>query len=169
MTRKYVGLTLAVAAAAAALAVGIADADGGGVRTERSSQRLGDIPSCKSSIDVYDYTPAALRKCGYRVYPLSYVRALPGGGHEYVYREGRSTVSDLVPPSGFVPAQASNAQLREYGFPTRPSRPSALRHWMIEMKSWKRSAPPEPFQVVDPYLQFGIGAGSGALNQAGGS
>jgi hypothetical protein len=35
----------------------------------------------------------------------------------------------VAPPAGFVPANASNAQLRCYGLPSRPTNPEALANW----------------------------------------
>jgi hypothetical protein len=136
--------------------------------------------NCRSSFDVFHYSTAALRACGYRVYPLSAVKPLPGGGHAYVYNEysgGVTTVTDLIPPEGFNPSTASNAQLDEYGFPTRPADPHALAVWQQEMSGWKGAAAPQPFDVADPYVQFDteknniwagyvVSGGAGAFNQA---
>jgi hypothetical protein len=110
------------------------------------------LSNCRGSFDPYRYSAAALRACGYRVIPLVAIKTLPGGGRAYVYAD-RS--AQLVPPPGFKPLKASNAQLSEYGIPTRPSQPAARRLWLQEMSAWKRSVPPAPFLVSDPYAQLG--------------
>jgi hypothetical protein len=73
----------------------------------------------------------------------SAVRALPGGGHEYVYWvNGIETVLP-VPPAGFDPDRAGAAQLREYGFPPKPALPAKLARWekLVHLKRPDRPGP----------------------------
>lgn len=131
-----------------------------GLTAFASSDAIAAAPSptpprnCNASFDAYNYTQSALASCGIKTYPLSSVTPLPGGGNAYNYDENGTMVTDLVPPPGFNPAMASDAQLDEYGFPPRPTDPHALATWQDEMTQWTAVAPPTSFQVVDPNIKF---------------
>ncbi|HXM54801.1 MAG TPA: G1 family glutamic endopeptidase [Candidatus Dormibacteraeota bacterium] len=49
-------------------------------------------------------------------------------------------VSILMPPAGFNPATATDAQLDEYGFPPRPTDQDALDEWVSDMSAWTGAA-----------------------------
>lgn len=53
-----------------------------------------------------------------------------------------SLIHQMTPPANWRPLQASNAELRAYGFPVRPTDPALLAHWKVVMGAWKRTAPP---------------------------
>jgi hypothetical protein len=97
------------------------------------------------SFDPYAYSQAAVRACGYKVFPRAAVKALAGGGSGYDYDVNGATVEFLVPPKGFQPATATSAQLSEYGLPARPAAPHALARWQAEMGNFKPASPPPPF------------------------
>ncbi|ACV58557.1 hypothetical protein [Alicyclobacillus acidocaldarius] len=73
----------------------------------------------------------------------SSVQTLPDGGQEYIYYINGVKNVFPVPPKGFNPLTATDAQLREYGFPPRPSDPQNLQQWEQEMSHWKRTLPPK--------------------------
>lgn len=124
----------------------------GGAASSKTANRP---PNCRASFDVYDYSAAVLRACGYRVYPLTRVKPLPGGGEAAIYDEGRQTLTVLTPPKRFNPLTATKAQLSEFGLPTRPTKPAQLAVWRTEMGHWRGAAPIEPFDVGDPFAHFG--------------
>jgi hypothetical protein len=101
--------------------------------------------NCNSSFDPYHYTRAAVSACGYKTFPLLATSKLPGGGTMYEYHMNGKPVKTYRPPAGFRPYSASNAKLAEYGFPPRPTNPSALAVWRTEMRSWRGSAPAPRF------------------------
>lgn len=73
----------------------------------------------------------------------SQVKALPGGGKEYIYNiDGKQNVFP-VPPQGFSPLNATDAQLQEYGFPARPTVPQKLKQWQEDMSHWKYTPVPK--------------------------
>lgn len=125
---------------AAPLLIFLAAAQPNGVKAHSS------LP-CNSSFDPYQYAAVALRSCGFRVFPRSSVRALLGGGFANSYNVNGHLVAYLTPPTGFHPATASNARLRKYGFPVRPTNPAAKQRWMLEMTRWKGSTPTPKFLV----------------------
>ncbi len=71
------------------------------------------------------------------------VVSLPGGGqsYEYDFSNGRS-LSVPVPPAGFDPMTATDAQLAEYAFPPRPSQASDLEEWQKAMESYRSTLVP---------------------------
>lgn len=60
-------------------------------------------------------------------------------GHVYHYDVHGMATSEIVPPTGFRPLSASDADLKLYGFPPRPTEPAALAHWQRNMAAWKGS------------------------------
>jgi len=100
---------------------------------------------CNSSFNPYDYTQAAVRACGLPTFSLSSVTPLADGGSSYHYDIYGSQASVLVPPAGFNPLTATSAQLNEYGFPPRPTDPSALQQWQAEFRNYSGAANPPPF------------------------
>lgn len=71
------------------------------------------------------------------------VTRLRGGGVETTYQlpDGQ-TMTTTTPSAGFNPLTASAAQLRQYGFPSRPANPSALRGWTTAMAAYRSDVPP---------------------------
>ena len=66
------------------------------------------------------------------------VYALPDG----------ETITDITPPASFNPLTASEAQLKKYGFPVRPSSASAARAWQTAMAAYRSdTAQTGPIQV----------------------
>lgn len=49
-----------------------------------------------------------------------------------------------APPTGFNPLTATNAELQQYGFPSRPTSPGALATWTAMMEHAKTYVPPNP-------------------------
>lgn len=100
---------------------------------------------CGSSFNPYAYSRAAVSACGYQTFPRVAVHALPGGGSSYDYLVHGVRVRFYVPPRGFNPSTATNARLREYGFPVRPGAASAAGRWDAQMRGWKGAVTPPPF------------------------
>jgi peptidase A4-like protein len=100
---------------------------------------------CNSSFDPYQYSQTAVDACGYTTFSRLSTAALTGGGSTVQYNVHGATVRTFVPPAGFRPETASDAQLAEYGFPPRPADSTSLAAWQAEMSRWRGSAPPPPF------------------------
>jgi hypothetical protein len=58
---------------------------------------------------------------------INTVYALPNG----------ETITDITPPASFNPLTASDAQLKKYGFPVRPSSASAAQAWQTAMAAYR--------------------------------
>ena len=58
------------------------------------------------------------------------------------YRLGDTTVTEIVPPSGWTPLKATDQELRMYGFPKRPTSVDGLREWTTAMSAWKSVGTP---------------------------
>jgi hypothetical protein len=100
--------------------------------------------------------------------------ALAGGsyaeqqlGRTKSYPEPQLSVQN--PPAGFNPMKASNGDLRKYGFPIRPTDPTALQGWTQAMEHFKYLVTPIIFVDRNPShvtpLQGGIfipSSGTGA-------
>jgi hypothetical protein len=83
--------------------------------------------------------------------PIS-VKPLPDGGRAYVYSmPDGSTATFPVPPAGFDPLHASDAQLAEYGFQARPPSDSvAYASWAETMSSYRST--PVPAIALGPTI-----------------
>lgn len=77
----------------------------------------GSVPGCNPS------NPAATVSTPETSKPIE------GGGHVETYRTREGTISLTVPPAGFNPGTASEAELAKYGFPPRPSNPAEAKEW----------------------------------------
>jgi hypothetical protein len=132
--------------------------------------------NCNSSFDPYAYTQAAVAACGYKTFPRTAVKALAGGGSGYDFDVNGHTVEFLVPPAGFQPATATNAQLNEYGLPPRPTASTPLARWHTEMRNFKPASPPPAFlaeshaHAANNYSTnwsgYAVVGGDGAFNHA---
>jgi hypothetical protein len=69
---------------------------------------------------------------------------VPGVGSATVYDfdMGGSLVPQIVPPIGFSPTAATDAQLEMYGMETRPTDPDALADWTEAYSHWTGAAQP---------------------------
>jgi hypothetical protein len=77
--------------------------------------------SCPASYDAETASASILQACGDKSYPLLSVTSVAGGGQSYNYEADGIGVSYTVPPASFDPANASGAELKEYGVPAAPS------------------------------------------------
>lgn len=108
---------------------------------------------CHASLNIYRADAAQAKSCGYSVYPRQKVVSLPrpdgisgSAGSAVEYPMGRGIIAEqIIPPVGFKPLTATNAELNEYGFPPRPSGGADLVRWEKEMSNWKGSGPATPF------------------------
>jgi hypothetical protein len=74
---------------------------------------------------------------------VSEIKSLSDGGYDYIYNiDGHDNIYH-VPPHGFNPLTATDAQLDEYGFPARPSDPDQLKHWENIMSHCKSTLIPD--------------------------
>ena len=87
--------------------------------------------------------PSGPSPCGRVLQPVL-VRALSGGGQTYEFAVEGSIVRFTVPPASFRPLTASTAQLRKYGYGSRPTGRAALASWDREMSFYKRTVVPAP-------------------------
>jgi hypothetical protein len=83
------------------------------------------------------------------VIPLTETEPLPGGGEEAVYQRANGAITQLIPPAGFTPLDATAAQLSEYGFPAAPSSPN-YTGWFDEMATWQAASSATPFLISSP-------------------
>lgn len=60
----------------------------------------------------------------------------------YDYNVGGSVVEQMVPPAGWSPLAAGAQELQTYGFPARPTNPTALSHWQAMLSAYKGSGAP---------------------------
>lgn len=99
---------------------------------------------CGASFDPYAYTASALAACpGIKTFALNTVSPLPGGGKSYEYNVDGVPYTYFVPPAGFDPLTATDAQLREYAIPPRPTNPALLSEWQLAvMKAQLVTLPP---------------------------
>lgn len=98
----------------------------GAVADGASSGTSGSASSCSSS-------PAS-------------INAINGGGEAYTYASSTGdggSVTFPVPPTGFSPVDASDADLALYGFPPRPTDPDALATWTKVMATYKTTVTPD--------------------------
>jgi hypothetical protein len=62
----------------------------------------------------------------------------------YVLSNGAGDdVREIVPPPSWRPLNATDEELRTYGFPARPSEPAARSAWHDQMAGWKGAGKPE--------------------------
>jgi len=80
---------------------------------------------------------------------VSTVKALPNGGSRYTYTIDGQEIYMLAPPEKFNPIEATDEQLKEYGFPNRPTNPDDLKSWDEEMRNYKST--PIPTMVKTQY------------------
>ncbi len=66
-------------------------------------------------------------------------RGTPGSALRYEYGKG---VFSVVPPAGWRPTTATDAQLAIYGFVPRPKSGAARARWMADYSRYTRSVPP---------------------------
>lgn len=62
-----------------------------------------------------------------------------GLGRRYYFRLGGGTVTEVVPPDGFIPIESSDTALATYGIPPRPEGPAELQAWTNTWKTWRRA------------------------------
>jgi len=108
-----------------------------------------DPVTTEDSITVVDatYDPTIGDPTSYDVYSPSSITPLPGGGVSVNFIINGMTNSYLVPPNNFNPKKATNEQLEEYGLPTRPSDPNALKDWEKQIKNYKKAVKPSKAYV----------------------
>ncbi|HXM57805.1 MAG TPA: G1 family glutamic endopeptidase [Candidatus Dormibacteraeota bacterium] len=133
---------LALAGVAAALPLGAPPVGASGLIATRPAD-------CAAAFNPYLYTQAAAGACA-RTYATTGDSALAGGGTARHYTVAGMAVSILMPPAGFRPASATDAQLDALGFPPRPADPSDLRQWQTEMSEWTGPAPTPGFLATSP-------------------
>lgn len=123
---------LAVATLAAFLAAGL------GTARAATLTRAGSCQTTPSG------SPLAVSRSSVTpLQPIS-VKPLPDGGRAYVYSIDGTTATFPVPPAGFDPLHASDAQLAEYGFQPRPPSDSvAYASWAETMASYRSTPVPD--------------------------
>ncbi|MGH9307001.1 MAG: G1 family glutamic endopeptidase [Acidimicrobiales bacterium] len=64
------------------------------------------------------------------------------GAVRYSYSLPHSSLTTIIPPSGFAPLSASASQLQDYGFPPRPTSAGALASWTKAMSAYRDTIVP---------------------------
>lgn len=62
-----------------------------------------------------------------------------GLGRRLYYKLDGGTVTEVIPPVGFIPLQATLDALDTYGIPPRPEDPAELLNWINTWKTWHRT------------------------------
>jgi hypothetical protein len=125
----------------------------------------GSILGLSSAIGLALSSPGAIGyaqpACGPGAVSLVAATALQGGGERLTYSANGTQWFSVMPPVGFRPLTASAAQLAEYNFPARPSRPGlALTQWDSDMASY-RSTPLPHYSVGCTPISQPVGQASG--------
>lgn len=104
-----------------------------------------------SGSPVCSYTPAAPRimalSHGGVETPLPPGAAATDVAKAYHFNFHGDDLVQVVPPAGFKPLTATDAELKAYELPPRPPGGAALAHWESMMSGWKGAAPPEPCET----------------------
>lgn len=108
--------------------------------TAASARPAAQPRACSFTANPYSVRRSVLTACGYKLFTVQSVRALPGGGEAYTYDDAGLRVTEPVPPKGFDPLTAPASRLREYGLPL----PSQLGHrqWVKAMRALRFTTPP---------------------------
>lgn len=64
------------------------------------------------------------------------------GGTKYTFQLAGHEGYEIIPPKGFNPSSADNAELQEMNLPTRPAAGAALTSWLKSMASYKGVSTP---------------------------
>ncbi|MFL0267959.1 G1 family glutamic endopeptidase [Candidatus Clostridium radicumherbarum] len=83
----------------------------------------------------------------------SEIRKLPDGGEVYVYNINGVENDFPIPPKGFIPMNATDEQLLEYGFPARPKDKNELLQWEDMMKHYKNTPIPK---IISTQIKHGL-------------
>jgi hypothetical protein len=76
------------------------------------------------------------------------VQALLGGGTTYTYEINGVKDTYFIPPKNFNPLSATNDQLKEYGFPSRPTDPDRLKLWVQVRSKYKEKQQYQNYQKM---------------------
>ena len=117
------------------------------------TQHAAASSTCSTEYNPFTKSTAALRQCGDTIYPLQHVGSLTGGGKSYTYPVSGTTITYDVPPPGFNPLKASDAQLQEYNLPTRRQFGPL---WARLMRSAHHFLTPPPFLVALPNVRAAL-------------
>jgi len=82
------------------------------------------------------------------------IEVLPDGGKLYTYIINGVRNVFPVPPTGFKPIEATDAELAQYGFPPRPEVDTELAAWNKQMSYYKYT--PEPDISVGVERTYGV-------------
>ncbi len=107
----------------------------------RSDSTTGTKTNPKGSVVLTDdSTSQALTKS---LTPSAVTTAADGSVH-YSYQDpDGESLNYVVPPAGFDPLTATDAQLAEYNFPSRPTSATGLEQWNAEMASYQGVPAPD--------------------------
>lgn len=137
------------------------------VQTQRASATVG----ASSQSALYEQgvplppAPACLPG-GTPLYPSSSEKT-PDGGYRYNYNIDGQVSEFPVPPTSFRPDNASNAQLLEYGFPSRPTDALALAQWRADFSDYRNTGTPQiclTKKFVEPYIVAPMAGTAGTAN-----
>jgi hypothetical protein len=82
----------------------------------------------------------------------------PGLATVYHYDTGYpgDDVREVVPPGGWAPVQASDEELKTYGFPPRPLDPDLHASWTMSMSGYRSALQGAP-QMCETNVTTGVG------------
>lgn len=107
------------------------------------------------------------------LHPVAIART-QDGATAYEFSVAGKVNTFIVPPRGFSPLDATNAQLAQYGFPTRPTGAKQLQMWETAMSDWRRTAAPaisvtDVYSKLVPLARSNKGGGPGTASGAPGT
>ena len=85
----------------------------------------------------------------------------------YTYTLNGSSMTEIVPPSGWSPIAATDTELRTYHFPARPTDPAALSVWTARFAHFK-GVTPAGLCTTRKYNNQSTGNWAGAINTGSG-
>jgi hypothetical protein len=100
---------------------------GAAIRSDATTAWAPDIPRLATPTCPADMSP---------LMPTGAQRT-PHGGIRYTFQVAGQQGSEVVPPAGFNPLNATDAELAEMNFPGRPAAGDALNSWRHDMSSYR--------------------------------
>lgn len=111
---------------------------GSGVPISSRASAASSCPTPPASFAPENASASQLAAYCYSANSPTSVEPLPGGGSATTFDVTGRANTFLVPPTGFQPADATSAQLAEYGFPPAPATSSSTHAtWLGWMKAYK--------------------------------
>lgn len=127
----------------------------------RGGDTYGVSPAnCAQSCPVVEATRISIAGSYCRPLPEVSETALPDGGTTRTFSDEQSSSTQEVPPSGFSPLTASDAELALYGYPPRPASGAELSKWDADFANYRGTS------SWSPCVQDDVGPGLGTATSS---